>query len=157
MKKMRVRRGGAGSRAGRGSAGSEHVKDLPGLVTFALVLYALGALWLLSVAFQQPHFPWLHTAGTVVLGGLAAGMTFRQNWARSLSALFWLGVMIYGLYSLFVPPYDWVTVLIEIGMVLGGLYLSTGMISVEVLRSFGVTRHWMLELTAARQESGKEP
>lgn len=154
MRSVRVRKSGSGRRA---AGGSEQVKDLPGLVTFALVLYALGALWLLSTALRQPQFPWLQAAGTVVLGGLAAGMTFRQNWARSLSAVFWLAVMGYGLYSLVVPPYDWVSVLIELGMVLGGLYLSTGMISVEVLRSFGVTRHWMLELTEARQNAERKP
>lgn len=153
MKNVRVR-----SRSGSHGRGSrEQVKDLPGLITFSLVLYALGALWLLSTAFRQPHFPWLQLVGTVVLGGLAAGMTFRQNWARSLSAVFWLLVMLYGIYSLFVPPYDWVSVLIEVLLVLGGLYLSTGMISVEVLHSFGVTRHWMLDLTAARQDEGNKP
>lgn len=153
MKKARVRR-----RSGLGGrGGGERVKELPGLITFSLVLYALGALWLLSTAFRQPQFPWLQLAGTVVLGGLAGGMTFRQNWARSLSAVFWLLVMVYGVYSLFVPPYDWVTVLIEVALVLGGLYLSTGMISVEVLHSFGVTRHWMLDLTAARRNEGNEP
>lgn len=156
MRNARVRRRGYSSQGGRSGSG-EQVKDLPGLVTFSLVLYALGALWLLSTVFRQTQFPWLHIIGTVVLAGLAGGMTFRQNWARSLSAVFWLGVMLFGLYSLFVPPHDWLTVLGKIALVVGGLYLSTGMISVEVLHSFGVTRHWMLDLTAARQESGPRP
>lgn len=154
MKKVRVRSGG---RRARGGASQEQVKDLPGLVTFSLVLYALGALWLLSTAFQLPQFPWWHLAGTVVLGGLAGGMAFRQNWARSLGSVFWLGMMLFGLYSLFVPPHTWMDILIEVGLIAVGLYLATGMVSVEVLRSFGVTRHWMLDLTAMRQESGKKP